>query len=181
MSEMDRADYKKIAAAVFITGGLLGAGYAIGRYGRGEVKEYHVFGFNRGKCGRQYYNPCIKKLRRRLDEAYQQMQQGKFRYAVYDTRTVMEEALKLLIRHINGAEDIDRSLLTKLKICERKQLFGKDKRFIRRLHEVFHICNISGNDFGAEEALNHKEVYFAIMQTKDLLNFVESTLVSHNL
>lgn len=178
---MDSADYKKIAAAVFITGGLLGTGYAIGRYGRGEGKGYHPYGPGRGKCGRQYYNPYIKKLRRRLDEAYQQMQQGQFRYAVYDTRTVMEEALKLLIRHINGAEDIDRSLLTKLKICERRQLLGKDKKFIRRLHEVFHICNISGNDFGAEEALNHKEVYFAIMQTKDLLNFVESTLVSQNL
>lgn len=173
---MERADYKKMTAAVFITGGLLGAGYAIGRHRRGECREYHPFGLNREECDRQDYNRHIKKLRRRLDEAYQQMQLGQFRYAVFDTRTVMEEALKLLILHTNGAEDIDCDFITKLKICEGKQLLGKDLRFIERLHEVFHICNVNENDFAAEETLNHNKVYFAIMQIKDLLNFVESKL-----
>lgn len=180
---MEREDYKKTAAAVFITGGLLWAGYVIGkmhqkshRDGRAEFREYHPSGLSRQECDRQFYAGHIKKLRRRLDEAYQQMQQGQFRYAVFDTCTVMDEALKLLIRQINGEEEIDRNLITNLKICERKQLFGKDLGFIERLHEVFHICNMNGNDFASEETLNYNKVYFAIMQIKDLLNFVESTL-----
>ena len=101
---MERAEYKKMTAAVFITGGLLGAGYAIGRHRRGACREYHPIGFNREECDRQDYSRHIKKLRRRLDEAYQQMQGGQGRDAVFDTRTVMEEAVKLLNRITTAQE-----------------------------------------------------------------------------
>lgn len=37
------------------------------------------------KYDRKYYIEGIRKLRYRLDEAYQQLQQGHFRYAIYDT------------------------------------------------------------------------------------------------
>lgn len=44
----------------------------------------------------------IAQLRKRLDEAYQQLQLGQFRYAIYDTEQVMKEAMKMLIKWENG-------------------------------------------------------------------------------
>ena len=43
---------------------------------------------------KKYYAEDIKKLRYLLDEAYQQMQQGQYRYAIYDADSVMRETIK---------------------------------------------------------------------------------------
>ena len=144
-------------------------GYFKNGYNQSEV--------DRAKCDRQYYAGVIKKLRFRLDESYQQLQQGKFRYALYDARTVLEEILRLIVQHTNGVVDGDDSIFENMKICERKRLLGDDMELMTRLHEVRHICNFNGHEFTAEERMNHGKVHFVIMQIKDLLNIAEDILV----
>ena len=46
------------------------------------------------KYDRKYYIEGIRKLRYRLDEAYQQLQQGHFRYAIYQTARAMRDVVK---------------------------------------------------------------------------------------
>lgn len=149
---------------------------------QGYLKNgYNQSGIDRAECDRQYYAGVIKKLRFRLDESYQQLQQGKFRYALHDARIVLEEILRLIVQHTNGAAEGDDSIFENMKICERKQLLGDDTELLTRLHEVRHICNFNGHEFTAEERMNHGKVYFVIMQTKDLLNIAEDILCVNEL
>ena len=121
---------------------------------------------------KRYYANNIRKLRYQLDRAYQQMQQGQYFYAIYDAKNVMSEAIKILLRYKNRGYTMD-DLLMNIKICERKKLLGTDKYFISRLYEVYHICECKEQIFNKEKYINYRKVHFAIMQLKDLLNFVE--------
>ena len=125
---------------------------------------------------KKYYAEDIKKLRYLLDEAYQQMQQGQYCYAIYDADSVMREIIKVLLRYKNRGYATD-DLLMNIKICERKKLLGTDKDFISRLYEVYHICGCEGQRFNKKNYINHRKVHFVIMQLKDLLNFVERELI----
>lgn len=125
---------------------------------------------------KKYYAENIKELRYLLDEAYQQMQQGQFRYAICDADSVMRQTIKIMLQYKNGGYVLD-DLLMNMKICERKKLFGADKDFISRLYEVYHICECDGREFNKGEYLNHRKVHFVIMQLKDLLNFVEGEMI----
>lgn len=138
---------------------------------------YNLSGLDRAKFDRHYYAEIIKKLRFRLKESYQQLQQGKFRYALYDARTVLEKILKLIVQHSNGVANGNDSIFKNMKICEKQRLLGDNMELMARLHEVRHICNFNGHEFTAEEKMNHKKVYFVIMQIKDLLNIAENILV----
>lgn len=128
-------------------------------------------------CGKKYYVEDIRQLRYLLDEAYQQMQMGQFRYALYDAGIVMREAVKMIVRHENGG-DISDNLLENMRICKREKLFGTDREFINRLYEVYHICESERYGLKVEEHINHRKMYFVIMQLKDLLNFVENRLLT---
>lgn len=125
---------------------------------------------------KKYYAEDIKKLRYLLDEAYQQMQQGQYRYAIYDANSVMRETIKILLRYKNRGYAMD-DLLLNIKICERKKLLGTDNDFISRLYEVYHICGCEGQRFNKGKYINHRKVHFVIMQIKDLLNFVEREII----
>lgn len=124
----------------------------------------------------RYYAEDIKKLRYLLDEAYQQMQQGQYRYAIYDANSVMRETIKILLRYKNRGYAMD-DLFMNIKICERKKLLGSDRDFINRMYEVYHICGCEGQRFNKGKYINHRKVHFVIMQLKDLLNFVEREIV----
>lgn len=124
---------------------------------------------------RSYFAETIKELRYLLDEAYQQMQQGQFRYAIYDADSVLKETIKMILQHKNGYVSDD--LLMNMKICERRMLFGDNKESMDKLYEVYHICNSNDWKLNKEKYANHRKVYFVIMQLKDLLNFAEKEVV----
>lgn len=125
---------------------------------------------------KRYYAEDIKKLRYLLDEAYQQMQQGQYRYAIYDANSVMRETIKILLWYKNRGYAMD-DLLMNIKICERKKLLGADRDFINRLYEVYHICGCERQRFDKGKYINDRKVHFVIMQLKDLLNFVEREII----
>lgn len=125
---------------------------------------------------KRYYAEDIKKLRYLLDEAYQQMQQGQYRYAIYDANSVMRETIKILLWYKNRGYAMDDLLMT-IKICERKKLLGADRDFINRLYEVYHICGCERQRLDKGKYINDRKVHFVIMQLKDLLNFVEREII----
>ena len=104
------------------------------------------------------------------------MQQGQYRYAIYDANSVMRETIKILLRYKNRGYAMD-DLLMNIKICERKKLLGTDRDFISRMYEVYHICGCEGQRFNKRKYINHRKVRFVIMQIKDLLNFVEREII----
>lgn len=142
-------------------------------YGR---NGYDAEGTDRAGNCREYYSEYITRLRERLGDARTQLQGGNFRYALYDTRVAMEEALRLIVQHKQGDVLNDDRLLTCLKICERQGLIP-DTEFLNRLHDVRRICNSNGHELTAEENMSFNKVYFVIMQTRDLLDYVEEQLL----
>lgn len=128
------------------------------------------------KYDKKYYAGDIKQLRYLLDEAYQRMQKGQYHYAIYDADSVMRETIKILLRYNHRRYDMD-NLLMNIKICECKNLLGTDKGFISRMYEVCHICECERQRFNKRTYINHRKVYFVIMQLKDLLNFVEREII----
>ena len=143
-------------------------------YGR---DRYNASGLNRAGHCRKYYSEHIGQLRERLDEAYQQLQRGEFRYAVYDARVVMEDALRMIVQHAEGSNESDDRMLVNLKVCERKCLLD-DNEFLDRLHDVRRICNANGHELDAEAGMSHNKVHFVVMQIRDLLDSAEQTLVT---
>ncbi len=119
----------------------------------------------------------IEQLRLRLDKAYLQLKNGEYCYAIYDSRVVMDETLRMLVHHEEGTETDDR-MLANLKICEKKGIF-EDNTFLDRLHDVRRICNTNGHEYDAEDGLTHNKVHFVVMQTRDLLDIAEQTLVNN--
>lgn len=119
----------------------------------------------------------LKKLRYRLDWAYQQMQKGQFHCALYDAGIVMGEAVEMILRCKNNGHTSD-NLLENMKICQRRKLFGVDKGFVNRLYDVYHICKCDGREDGQGQSVRRRKVYFAIMQLKDLLNLIERNIIS---
>ena len=128
-----------------------------------------------GNC-REYYSGYISRLRERLDDAHAQLRDGGFRYALYDARVTLEEALRLLVQHARGDDISDDRLLTCLKICEQQGLIP-DTEFLNRLHDVRRICNCNGHEVNAEENMTFNKVYFVIMQVRDLLDYTKKHLL----
>lgn len=140
--------------------------------------KYNDSGTDRAGHNRNYYSEQIKHLRNRLDEGYKQLQSGEYRYAVYDSRVVMEEALRLIVEHSEGEDMLGDKMFVNLKICEHKHLLGNDSDFIDRLHRVRHICNANEHKLNAEDSMTHNKVHFVIMQIRDLLDSAEDALVT---
>ena len=140
------------------------------------IHSYNDSGFDQAGHDKFYYVDHIEHLRHRLDDAYEQLSNGEFRYALFDSRIVMEDALRLIVHHSQGSKEADDRLLINLKICEKEHLL-EDKDFVNRLHDVRRICNANGHDINSEESLTHQKVYFVVMQIRDLLDAAETTLV----
>lgn len=103
------------------------------------------------------------------------MQQGQFRYAVYDANSILRETVKLLLQCKNGC--VSDNLLMNIKTCERRELFGEDKEFMNKIYEIYHICNNNRENIDNEKYLNYRKVRFVIMQLKNLLNVVEREII----
>lgn len=145
-----------------------------------ELKKDLISGAGKkrpGARGKKYDADFIKRLRWRLDEAYQQLQQKQFRYALHDTYAVMRETLEALVRYAGCADYAGKDALAGIKLCERKHLPGKEEIFKSGLYNALGICRVNEQEFIMQDDLNYREVRFAIMQTKDLLNRAENILL----
>ena len=145
------------------------------RFGYGR-DYYNASGVDRAGYERSYYCDHIQQLHKRLNDSYRQLQQKEYRYAVYDARIVMEEALRMIVQHALGSNYVDDKMLKNLKICENSHLIS-DTEFLDRLHSVRRICNANGHELDAEAGMSHNTVHFVVMQIRDLLDIAEQILV----
>lgn len=111
----------------------------------------------------------IKLFRYQLDEAYQEMQKGKFQAALQKADKVMNEIVKMIIQHEYGIGYTLDNISVNIKICEREQLL------VKRLYKVYLICG--RYKVNGAEMITRRKVYFVIMQIKDLINLAESLIV----
>lgn len=142
-----------------------------------NCNHYNKSGIDRAGYDNLFYEEHLVLLRNRLNDAYERLQHEEYRYSLFDARTVMEEALRLLVIHCIGLEHSNDNMLAYLRICESKNLINDDNSFIDRLHGVRRICNINGHEFDAEANMSHSQVHFVIMQVRDLLNTIENILL----
>lgn len=117
----------------------------------------------------------IKLFRYQLDEAYQEMQKGQFQAALQKADKVMNEIVKMIIQHEYGIGYTLDNISVNIKICEREQLLGKNKLFVKRLYKVYFICG--RYKVNGAETITRRKVYFVIMQIKDLINLAENLIV----
>lgn len=149
-------------------------GYDWQGYGR---DGYNVSGIDRYGNNRQYYTQYIAKLFTIKEKAFKQMKDGEFVYALLDARMILEEVINLVVGHSIGEKGIGDNLLENLKICEKKNLLKEDEDYMNRLHGVRKLCNPNMHSISNTESLTYNQVYFAIMQIKDLLTVAENVLI----
>lgn len=147
----------------------------IDRYGYNKNK-YNLSGFDRVGYNCEFYQNELERLSKRLNDAYQQMQDGKFRYAIYDSRVILEGTLKLIVHHSRGQENDNSQIVEFLKICEEDDLLGENIELLDKLHEVRRISNKNGHEYDSDEFLTLKKTYFVIMQIRELLSIAKKEL-----
>lgn len=141
-----------------------------------DKNKYNISGIDRvGHC-RRYYSDIMETLWGRLDDAFLQWKQDKYRYAVYDAKVVMEEALQILVQHSERADGTGDKASDNLKICGMKRLLGGDSDFYEKLYRTKHICNANGHDMDASNSLSRNKAYYVLAQTKELLSRTENSL-----
>ena len=136
---------------------------------------YNAQDLDRAGHKREYYVEHMDLLHDRLNKAKQQLQHEQLRYAVYDARTVMDDALRMIVQHAEGTQNQDDKMVVNLKICEKKHLIS-DSEFLDRLHAVRKICNVNGHEIDSDDSLNHNQAHFVVMQVRDLLNYADQIL-----
>lgn len=139
---------------------------------------YDASGEDRAGKNKQYYSGCLQKLYDAKEEAFKMMNVGEYGYALYNARVALEDALRLVIEHTLGPQEIGDGLLQKLKICEANSLLGVDADFLNRLHGVRKICNPGMHTLEGAENKTINQVYFAVAQVRDLIPVVRTVLAS---
>lgn len=144
-------------------------------YNRAGYNEYgyNREGFDRASHTKRYYDVFFAdELQPYYNKAYIKMKQNELDYALYHTRILMEQLLKLLVRHSIGPDKLGDSILENLKICENNRLLSEE--FLSKLHRVRKICNPNDHEMNAEKDFDR--VYFSIMQISEFMNLVKTEL-----
>lgn len=138
---------------------------------------YNLAGFDPAGHTPRYYIHMLRDLRIRLNDACRQINGGELRYAVYDTRTVMDEALRMVVNHSDGTAGTEQAMVDNLDACENRHLIRGDREFFSRLHRIRVMGNANGHRIDAEKRETGDKVCSAIMTIHELLNRAEAALV----
>lgn len=122
------------------------------------------------------YQKRLELLLKRWRKAYSQMESGEFEYALYDSRLVMEETLRLIVFHHIGGRLRDDSSLNLLRYCQKNKYLDDD--MIDRLHDVRKSGNVNNHDLLSGQSISPKKIYFVLMQVRDLLTEAKQLLVN---
>lgn len=142
------------------------------------VNKYNARGVDRYGNTYQYYANYLHKLYELKEEAFYQLKNEQYVYALLDIRLILEESMVLIVGHSLGQRGLGDSLIENMRICEKKDLLNCDSEFYDRIHGVRKICNPNMHSISSTENITHGQVHFAIMQTKELLKVVENTLAA---
>ena len=139
---------------------------------RAADNRYNALGLDCAGFSKAYYRVSINRLLDRACDAGRQMQDGNYRYAVFDSRAVAESAMKMLLRH-NGLET--GRMEEDIENCRLNGLITAD--MAGRLHGVRLLGNFNGHNMYAPDNLNHEKAFFSLMQALELISEIEIQLL----
>lgn len=119
----------------------------------------------------------MAKLYRLKEDSLLFLNQGSYRYALLNSRIIIDDTLSLLLGHYLGNTYSGAKLSTKLRVCKEHRLLGTDYEFVNGLHGVCKVCNSRLHTIENEHDTTHQQVYFTIMQTQKLLQMAEKKLL----
>ena len=140
--------------------------------------HYNADGLDRCGHNRNFYAKQLLHFQHHLEIAHQNLQKGEYRYALYESRVVMDEALRCIIEHNFGKEGIGNAILDNLTICENKKLLNVDRSFYSKMHDVRKICNSNEHELAAGASMSHDTVHFVISQTRELLDSAKQSIIA---
>lgn len=113
-----------------------------------------------------------KELHYFMKKAQENYEEGNYRYALFDARLVLQNALKLYLDK-NNCEIKDDRTVKYLVACEDNNLL--DEEFASKLHKARRMCNVNSHDLICDDATQENTNY-AIVQINDLLKFIDEFL-----
>ena len=134
--------------------------------------RYDEMGLDQAGFSRKFYQTVLDRSIDRICDAGRQMKAGNYQYAVFDSRSVAESAVKFLLRH-NGFET-DR-FEDDIELCRSHSLITNS--MADKLHGVRLLGNFNGHCMYAPSNLTHEKAFFSIMQTLELLSEMEIQLI----
>lgn len=140
-------------------------------YNRAGYKSdgYNDKGIDRNGKNKDYYRKRLKKLRMRIRDAKDRMSENNYVYALDDTRVVLDETAKMLIRHFWGQGAVrDGEIKENVMICRNRGILRQE--LAEDLCRVLHSCNIASHELDADIKLKHSHVWFSIRQMEELLD-----------
>lgn len=150
------------------------SGYDVEGFGR---DYFNIKGFDRSNRNRRYYMNYLARLYSLKEESLRLLADGSYRYALLNSRTIVDDTLSLLLGHALGNSYQGAKISTKLKVCEEYSLIGDNKEFINGLRGVCRICSPRMHTIDNENEITHQQVYFTIMQSMELLQMAEKNLL----
>lgn len=152
------------------------SGAAITVLGWGVSKLFNDDSSNKSefqsKISREILPFETKELHYFMKKAQENYEEGNYRYALFDARLVLQNALKLYLDK-NNCEVKDDRTVKYLVACEDNNLI--DEEFANKLHKARKVCNINSHDLICKDATQENTNY-AIDQINDLLKFVDEFL-----
>lgn len=113
-----------------------------------------------------------KELHYFMKKAQENYEGGNYRYALFDARLVLQNALKLYLDK-NNCEIKDDRTVKYLVACEDNNLL--DEEFANKLHKARKMCNVNSHDLVCNDATQENTNY-AIGQINNLLKFIDEFL-----
>lgn len=138
---------------------------------------FNIKGFDKSNRNRHFYMSYLARLYRLKEDSLKLLNEGAYRYALLNSRTIVDDTLSLLLGHAIGNTYQGAKLSTKLRICEEKHLLGSNQEFINSLHGVCRVCSPRLHTIENEHEITHQQVYFTIMQSMKLLQMAEKILL----
>lgn len=134
-----------------------------------KTDGYNDKGIDRDGKNKDYYRKRLKKLRIRLRDAKDRMDENNYVYALDDTRVVLDETAKMLIRHFWGQGAVrDGVIKENITLCRNRGILRLE--FTEDLCRALHFCNIASHELDADIKLKHSHVWFSIRQMEELLD-----------
>lgn len=156
-----------------------------------DSKGYNKTGFNRlgfnrngynilglDICGKssKSYEEVISILEKEKEVAFDNLNNDQLDFAQFKARTIIEDAITLLIKHYCGESSCYLNSKLQKKINILKQLNKDiDSYFINRCHQVRKICNLVMY-IVLEPSVTHNQAHFAVMQAKETIQLLKNVI-----
>lgn len=141
-----------------------------------DKNGYNILGLD--ICGKSHdsYIEVISILEKEKEFAFESLKNDQLDIARLKARTIMEDAITLIIKHYYGESSsyVNKKLQTKIEVLKKLNK-DIDDEFISRCHEVRRICNPAMHTV-LESTITHNKAHFVVMQAKESLELLKKII-----